>query len=269
MQKNSSKDTVLFRRLLLEARPYWGHISLIFVVSVLATPLASLIPLPLKVVVDSVLGDKPVPGFPAAITPPSLHESSGRILILAALLAVFVSLMRQLQGLANSYLQAYTGEQLVRAFRAKIFRHVQRLSLTYHDARGTADSVHRIQDDARSIQSIAINGVFPDGYATVVGERGMSLSGGERQRISIARAFLKNAPILIPDGPTSALDTETETISMDTMERLMRGRTSLTIAHWLSTVRNCDWRVHFEDGRVQVRRANMQPDDVVLNEALA
>src|SRR5678816_150879 len=95
----NSKDLLLFRRLLTEARPYWGHILLIFVVSVVATPLALLIPLPLKVVVDSVLGDKPLPGFLEAITPPFLHESHGRILLLAALLAIFVSLMRQLQGL--------------------------------------------------------------------------------------------------------------------------------------------------------------------------
>jgi len=589
--QTSSKDFILFRRLLLEARPYWGYILLIFGVSVLAMPLALLIPLPLKVVVDSVLGEKPLPGFLAAITPQFLHDSTARMLLLAALLAVFISVMRQLQGLANSYLQAYTGEHLVRAFRAKLFRHVQRLSLTYHDARGTADSVYRIQNDARSIQYIAINGVFPfitasatvlammiiiarlewslvlipvavvptvillvrasrrrlrqrwieakeiesstmgvvqevlsavrvvkafgteeqehrrfvrrsqegaqgqirialtagifdvmvgltiaigtaaalwigvqkvqagtlslggllivmsylaqlyapldtiskkssqlqaslasaerafalldetpdvvdkphgqplarakgeiafagvsfgykrdrlvlrevsfaippggrvaitgatgsgkttlaglvarfydpvggmisldgvdlrdyrladlrqqfaivpqdpvlfsttiaeniayarpdaseadieaaakaanahdfivqlpDGYGTVVGERGMSLSGGERQRISIARAFLKDAPILILDEPTSALDVETETTLMEAMERLMRGRTSLTIAHRLSTVKNCDWRLHFESGRVEMRRASAALEQDLANEALA
>ena len=588
----NSKDFLLFRRLLGEARPYWGHILMIFVVSVLATPLALLIPLPLKIVVDSVLGEKPLPAFLSATVPQFFNDSHGRLLLLAALLAIVVSLVRQLQGLANSYLQAYTGEHLVRAFRAKIFRHVQRLSLTFHDSRGTADSVYRIQNDARSIQYIAINGVFPfvtagftvlcmmviiakldwtlvlipafvvptvvflvresrrrlrqrwveakeiesssigvvqevlsavrvvkafgtedqehgrfvrrsnegargqvriavtagvfdvlvgltiaigtaaalwigvqkvqggtlslgsllivmsylaqlyapldtiskkssqlqaalasaerafalldelpevvdkpngirlsrargeiafsgvafgykrertilrevsfvippggrvaitgatgsgkttlagliarfydpnqgtisldgvdlrdyrladlrqqfavvpqdpvlfsttiaeniayarpaaseaeiiaaataanahefitrlpEGYATVVGERGMSLSGGERQRISIARAFLKNAPILILDEPTSALDIDTESTLMEAMERLMHGRTSLTIAHRLSTVRNCDWRLHFEEGRVEVRRANpQQQDEVVPSEALA
>lgn len=100
----NSKDFLLFRRLLKETRPYWGHILLIFVISVLATPLALLIPLPLKVIVDSVLGDNPLPGFLAAATPQFLHGSHGRILLLAALLEIFVSLMRQLQGLANSYL---------------------------------------------------------------------------------------------------------------------------------------------------------------------
>src|SRR5258708_1962413 len=74
---------------------------------------------------------------------------------------------------------------------------------------------------------------LPDGYQTLVGERGMRLSGGERQRISLARAFLKDAPILILDEPTSAVDARTEASIMDAMERLMRGRTTFMIAHRL------------------------------------
>jgi ATP-binding cassette subfamily B protein len=94
---------------------------------------------------------------------------------------------------------------------------------------------------------------LPDGYDTVVGERGMRLSGGERQRISIARAFLKNAPILVFDEPTSSVDTTTELAIMETMKRLMRGRTTLMIAHRLSTLRECDALLEVEDGRVIVR----------------
>ena len=70
---------------------------------------------------------------------------------------------------------------------------------------------------------------LPDGYRTVVGERGMTLSGGERQRISLARAFLKDAPILILDEPTSSVDIDTEAAIMEAMERLMRGRTTFII----------------------------------------
>jgi len=81
---------------------------------------------------------------------------------------------------------------------------------------------------------------LPDGYNTQVGERGMKLSGGERQRISIARAFLKNAPILILDEPTSALDINTETSILGGIQSLMKGRTTLMIAHRPSTLRNCD-----------------------------
>jgi len=81
---------------------------------------------------------------------------------------------------------------------------------------------------------------LPDGYETQVGERAMKLSGGERQRISLARAFLKNAPILILDEPTSALDLHTEASIIDAIQRLVRGRTTLMIAHRPSTLRACD-----------------------------
>src|SRR5207245_1638796 len=90
---------------------------------------------------------------------------------------------------------------------------------------------------------------LPDGYDTLVGERGMKLSGGERQRVSIARAFLKDAPILILDEPTSALDINTETAILESMQELMRGRTTLMIAHRPSTLRNCDTIVALENGR--------------------
>ena len=81
---------------------------------------------------------------------------------------------------------------------------------------------------------------LPNGYETLVGERGMKLSGGERQRISLARAFLKNAPILILDEPTSSLDTHTEAAILDTVQELMKGRTTLMIAHRPSTLRDCN-----------------------------
>ena len=98
---------------------------------------------------------------------------------------------------------------------------------------------------------------LPDGYDTLVGERGMKLSGGERQRVSIARAFLKDAPILILDEPTSALDINTETAILDSMQDLMRGRTTLMIAHRPSTLRNCDTIVTLENGRIRGMTANV------------
>ena len=83
----------------------------------------------------------------------------------------------------------------------------------------------------------------------------MRLSGGERQRISLARAFLKDAPILILDEPTSAVDVGTEVAIIEAIERLMRRRTTFMIAHRLSTLENCDLRVRLENGRlVNVKR---------------
>ncbi|MBT8206853.1 MAG: ABC transporter ATP-binding protein/permease, partial [Acidimicrobiia bacterium] len=91
---------------------------------------------------------------------------------------------------------------------------------------------------------------LPDGYDTVVGERGMSLSGGERQRLSLARAFLYDAPILILDEPTSSIDVETEADIMEAMERLMAGRTTFMIAHRLSTLQRCDHILVIDDGLI-------------------
>jgi ATP-binding cassette, subfamily B, bacterial len=83
-----------------------------------------------------------------------------------------------------------------------------------------------------------------------VGQRGATLSGGEKQRLSIARALLKDAPILILDEPTSALDAETEGLLLEALRRLMKGRTTLIIAHRLSTVRGVDRIVVLDEGRI-------------------
>ena len=91
---------------------------------------------------------------------------------------------------------------------------------------------------------------LPQGYYTLVGERGMRLSGGERQRIALACAFLKDAPILILDEPTSAVDTQTESLIIDALTALMAGRTTLMIAHRTSTLESCDARLEIAHGCV-------------------
>ena len=91
------------------------------------------------------------------------------------------------------------------------------------------------------------------GYDTVIGDRGSKLSGGQRQRLSIARAILKNPPVLILDEATSALDTESERLVQDALENLMKNRTSIVIAHRLSTVRNADLICVFHEGEIVER----------------
>jgi ABC-type multidrug transport system fused ATPase/permease subunit len=91
---------------------------------------------------------------------------------------------------------------------------------------------------------------LPNQYETVIGERGAKLSGGERQRISVARAFLKDAPILILDEPTSSIDSRTESVILDALDRLMEGRTTFMVAHRLSTIRNADQILVLNHGRI-------------------
>jgi ABC-type multidrug transport system fused ATPase/permease subunit len=92
---------------------------------------------------------------------------------------------------------------------------------------------------------------MPQGYSTLVGERGVTLSGGQRQRIGIARAIIRNSPILILDEPTSALDSESEKTVIDALEKLMEGKTVITIAHRLSTIRNSDRIIVIKDGVIE------------------
>jgi ATP-binding cassette subfamily B protein len=99
---------------------------------------------------------------------------------------------------------------------------------------------------------------LPDGYDSLVGERGATLSGGEKQRLSIARAFVKDAPLLVLDEPTSALDARTETLLLGALERLMAGRITLMIAHRLSTIRSADEILALEHGRIIERGSHDQ-----------
>jgi len=118
-------------------------------------------------------------------------------------------------------------------------------------AYGRPDASEReIVDAARRAQADEFIRALPNGYASLVGERGGHLSVGQRQRIGIARAFLKNAPILLLDEPTSALDPTTESAIMDTIKELMRGRTTLIVTHRLATIHNVDRIVVLERGCV-------------------
>jgi len=114
----------------------------------------------------------------------------------------------------------------------------------------SAPDPHQIEAAARTAHAHEFIMGLPQGYQTVIGERGQRLSGGQRQRIAIARALLKNAPILVLDEATSALDTEAELLVQEALANLMLNRTSFVIAHRLSTIRRADAIVVIERGRV-------------------
>jgi ATP-binding cassette, subfamily B, bacterial len=111
----------------------------------------------------------------------------------------------------------------------------------------------QIEDAARTAHVHDLIASLPDGYDTVVGERGYRFSGGEKQRMAIARTILRNPPVLVLDEATSSLDTQTEAAVQAELERLAEGRTTITIAHRLSTVRDADQIVVLDRGRIVER----------------
>jgi ATP-binding cassette subfamily B protein len=161
MTAKQTSDFMLYMRLLREARPHWALMGGLFLLSFLATPLALLLPLPLKIAIDNVLGSEPLPAALQALLPTALLSMANGLLVLAAVALLAIALLDQLQKWGTSILGAYTGEKLLLDFRAKLFRHVQRLSLSYHDSKGAADSMYRIHWDAAAIQWVAVYGVTP------------------------------------------------------------------------------------------------------------
>ncbi len=145
----------------MQARACWPHLSAILAISLLSTPLALLLPLPLKIAVDSGIQGCPLPAFLRAFMPAALQHSSSGAVWIALVLLVLISLLVLLLGMAGWILQTYTGEKLVWNFRADLLHHAQRLSLSFHDRRGSHDLSYRIQHDAPSIQYVAIQGVIP------------------------------------------------------------------------------------------------------------
>ncbi|MCH7786371.1 MAG: ABC transporter ATP-binding protein [Chloroflexi bacterium] len=163
-----SSDRILFRRLFFQSRPFWPHIAGIFLLGLLSTPLVLLNPVPLKIAVDSVVGSEPMPGLLGALLPDSATSSTMRLLAVVAGLQLLIVLLSQLNDLATYMVRARAGEGMVLDFRARLFRHVQRLSLLFHDTRGTADSLYRIQRDAPSIREVTLDSLVSVLSSTVM-----------------------------------------------------------------------------------------------------
>ncbi|MEK7851723.1 MAG: ATP-binding cassette domain-containing protein, partial [Deltaproteobacteria bacterium] len=130
-----------------------------------------------------------------------------------------------------------------------LFNDTVRNNIAYLPERDSI-STDAIIEAARAANAHDFIVAMPDGYDTVIGERGIRLSGGQRQRLSIARALLKNPPILILDEATSSLDAESEYLVQEALNRLMKGRTTLVIAHRLSTIQHADRIVVLSKGKI-------------------
>jgi len=133
---------------------------------------------------------------------------------------------------------------LVERFTKRLYQAARRL------CRDSRDAEEAVQEASKAAHAHEFISAFPDKYATVVGEKGINLSGGQRQRIAIARAILKNPRVLLLDEATSSLDTESERLVQEALERLMQGRTTFVVAHRLSTIQRADRILVLDKGRV-------------------
>ena len=155
------KSTTILRRLAQQARPYWLHLAGLMALSLLAVPMSLLTPVPFKLIVDSVLGPHELPGIVRSILPEGTERTSALAAGIIAGLMVAIALIKQLFDMGYAVLRTYTAEKLVLGFRTAMFRHSQRLSLTYHDTKGTGEVSYRIQYDAPAIQWIMVDALMP------------------------------------------------------------------------------------------------------------
>jgi ABC-type multidrug transport system fused ATPase/permease subunit len=168
-------------------------------------------------------------------------------------------LLAGVMQVAQRYLTSAIGESVVLDLRVAMFRHLHRQSLSYFSTARPGEIISRVLNDVEGIGRavartlLAVLETLPDGYETVVGDRGCRLAGGERQRLAIARAILKDPPILLLDEATSSLDTRSECLIQAALQPLLAGRTSLVIAHRLSTIRRADEIVVLQRGRIVER----------------
>jgi ATP-binding cassette subfamily B protein len=162
LTKPTTTNRALFLKRLLDlARPSYPHLVGIFLLGVISVPISILMPVPLKIAVDSVIGHTPLPAVLERFVPRTAAGSDTANLIVVVVVLLALAVASNLQTLASWLLQTYTGERLVFELRNRLFWHAQRVSLTAHDRRGVNDIAYRIQHDAPAIQFIFIQGVLP------------------------------------------------------------------------------------------------------------
>jgi ATP-binding cassette subfamily B protein len=151
----------LLKRILKQARPYWLHISGLFLLNLLAAPIALLKPLALKILIDSGFGTHPIPHFISFLFPAGFVFSFNTVVLISTALIIITAIIDNLYGVASWVLGTFAGEKLVLSFRSLLFNHLQRMSLMYHDKKGTSDSLYRIQSDSACIRFFLIDQASP------------------------------------------------------------------------------------------------------------
>jgi ATP-binding cassette subfamily B protein len=157
-----SKPTfLLIKRIWIQARRFWTQIVVLFLLSLVATPIALLKPYAIKVVIDNAFGHEPLPGFLQVFFPHGFQFTFTSIVIIAAALVIIIAIVENVIMLVNWILTTYTGEKMVLDFRTRLFNHIQRLSLAYHDTTGTSDSLYRLQWDTAGIRTLLLGNIAP------------------------------------------------------------------------------------------------------------
>lgn len=151
----------LVKKIIVHARPYWFAMSVLFFLTLLATPISLLKPYGMKIVIDSAFGSEPLPAFITAFFPDNMVFTFHPIVIIAVSLMIIIALIESINGYALWLLSTYTGEKLVLNFRILLFNHIQRLSIAYHDRKGASDSLYRIQWDTMCVRSLLLSQLSP------------------------------------------------------------------------------------------------------------
>ncbi len=160
------RESDLYRRLVREPRRYMPHLVGVLALELLSTPLSLLGPVPMQIAVDSIVHHKPVPRFATSFL--GSHPADQSLLLGVCLMSLAIVLLGQLRSLGSSVLSAYTGQRLSLDFRARLFRHAQAISLSYHTDRTSTDAMYRIQSDAGAIDSLYIDDAIPAVSAAVM-----------------------------------------------------------------------------------------------------
>jgi len=163
MAQNSPRNQgkrKLAPRVLAQIRGQWQSLSIVFLLEMLSTPLSLLAPIGIKIAVDNVIGKQPLPHSLVALIPTAFLNPSSHLLVFAIALQICIALLIQLHWYCNYLLKIQSGERMMLNFRGRLFQHLQRLPLSYHDLRGSSDSLFKVQDDAAALKSITIDGAL-------------------------------------------------------------------------------------------------------------